>query len=375
MGIACLGRGLFRTSSEKSKPPMNYLTIKKLPTPDELNRRMPLSNRARRLVGENRQAIARIIEGQDARMLVVVGPCSAWPKPAVLQYAERLKALDEHVKDALNIVMRVYVQKPRTTGGWMGPIHQPDPLMPADLEIGAWYAREMMVQIAEMGLPIANEVLFTHHTAAFLEPLSWAVIGARSAEDQEHRMFASALGCPVGLKHPTSGSLSIGVNSVLVAQQPHIAAFDGCEVQTHGNAHAHLVLRGSREGGPNYGVDHLKQVQLLIHHAGICHPAVIVDASHDNALIDGQRRYEQQIEVVRQVMCAMVAHPDLKLLVKGFMLESFLKPGAQRICPQNSVAIDLEGLSITDPCLGWDQTESLLFEMAQSWRRLHECVD
>ncbi|MEK9177002.1 MAG: 3-deoxy-7-phosphoheptulonate synthase, partial [Patescibacteria group bacterium] len=214
---------------------MNITVVRKLPPVEEIIQEFPLSDKAFELVNDSRREVKDIIEGKDKRFLVVVGPCSAWPKEAVFDYAKKLKLLEPKVKDALKIVMRVYIQKPRTTKGWTGPVNQPDPLGKGDVGAGIRYCREMMVRVIGAGLPIADEALFTHNAKGFLELLSWVAVGARSAEDQEHRVFASALDCAVGLKNPTSGSIEIGVNSVVAAQHPHTAVLDGHEVRTHGN--------------------------------------------------------------------------------------------------------------------------------------------
>lgn len=184
--------------------------------------------------------------------------------------------------------MRVYIQKPRTTKGWVGAVNQPDPFKYPDIETGMQYAREMMVKVVEMGLPIADEALFTQNSKGFLELLSWVAIGARSTEDQEHRIFASALKCAVGMKNPTHGSLKIGVNSIVAAQHSHIAALDGFEVQTMGNPHAHLVLRGSNHG-PNYAESYIEEAKRYMDEQQIKNPSIIVDTSHDNCLVNGKK--------------------------------------------------------------------------------------
>src|SRR3989344_2076509 len=185
---------------------MNVTIIKKIPTVEEIIRRHPLSSRGEKNVG------------RDNRLLFIVGPCSAWPDTAVLEYAKRLKKLSDELKDKLKIVMRVYIQKPRTIKGWMGPVNQPDPHKPPDIGAGIEYCRELMVKIVEMGLPIADEALFTHNSKGFAELLSWIAIGARSVEDQEHRIFASGLKCPVGMKNSTSGSIEVAINGIVSAQ-------------------------------------------------------------------------------------------------------------------------------------------------------------
>ena len=343
---------------------MNYAIIKKLPSNDEIIRTMPLSNKGYQKIAQDREEVKAILEGSDSRLLMIVGPCSAWPKEAVLQYAEKLFILNQRIKDKIKIVMRLYIQKPRTTKGWTGPVNQPDPLAYPDIAAGIRYTKEMMIKVIEMGLPIADEALFTHNASGFLELLSWVAIGARSAEDQEHRIFASAIDCAVGLKNPTYGSLGVAVNSVMAAQYRHVAAFDGYEVQTNGNAHAHLVLRGSSQDGSNYSIAHLETIQKLMEVNQIKNPAVMIDASHDNCIVNGKKDPSQQPQVSWDVMKSLVERPDLKKLVKGFMVESFLKEGAQKIEGKSHLDIDMQGLSITDPCLSWERTERLLLDLA-----------
>jgi 3-deoxy-7-phosphoheptulonate synthase len=215
-----------------------------------------------------------------------------------------------------------------------------------------------------MGLPIADEALFTHNEKGFLELLAWVAIGARSAEDQEHRIFASATDCAVGLKNPTHGSLVVGVNSIVAAQSPHVAVFDGYEVQTFGNSHAHLVLRGSNFE-PNYSVAHLEEVKQHMEKQKIQNPAIIIDASHDNCLVNGKKDHRLQPSIIFSVLDSIEDRPALKKLVKGFMVESFIKEGNQIVDSEKPEQLDLSGLSITDPCLSWEQTEVLLEKLAE----------
>lgn len=343
---------------------MNFTIVRKLPPVEEIIQQFPLSERGQRRVMQDADEVKNILSGRDQRLLVIVGPCSAWPKQAVWDYAERLVKLNEKVKNKLKLVMRVYIQKPRTTKGWLGPVNQPDPFEEADIAKGVKYTREMMVNIVELGLPIADEALFTHNAKGFLELLSWVAIGARSSEDQEHRIFASAIDCAVGIKNPTQGGVEIGVNSIVAAQYPHVAVFDGNEVQTHGNPFAHLVLRGGN-GFPNYSNNHLKEALLHLTKHRIKNPSVIVDCSHDNCIVDGKKQPGRQGEIALEVLKNVKNEPHLKALVKGFMIESFLKPGSQKLDPKNPEALDKGGLSITDPCLGWDETEKLLVEIAK----------
>lgn len=340
---------------------MNYTVLKKLPTLQEMIADYPLSDKFRQQIQRDRQEIKNILNGNDKRLLMIVGPCSAWPKHAVLEYAEKLLALNEEVKHALKLVMRVYIQKPRTIKGWMGPSYQPNPFGPPNVLEGIRYTREMMVKIVEMGLPIADEALFTHNYSGFLELLSWVAIGARSAEDQEHRIFASILDCPVGVKNPTHGSLSISVNSIVAAQAKHVTFFEGDEIETHGNPYAHLVLRGSYYE-PNYSISHLSEVKKYMDKHTIQNKAIIIDASHDNCLMNGKKAYQMQGEIIFNILEEVKKYPELCQIMKGFMLESFIKEGNQ---PMNADIVDLGGLSITDPCLGWNDTQKFLIALTK----------
>ena len=343
---------------------MNLSIIRQLPSTEEIIQAFPLSETAYEKVARDKQEVKDILAGKDNRMLVIVGPCSAWPHKATLEYAEKLRKIEEKLRDKLKLIMRVYIQKPRTHKGWTGPVTQPDPFAPADIVEGIRYARSLMVKIIEMGLPIADEAVFTHNAKGFIELLSWVAIGARSTEDQEHRIFASAIECPVGMKNPTSGSLEIGVNSIIAAQHGHTAVFHGAQVETHGNPYAHLVLRGGLDR-PNYHVEDIYKAKKYLEAAKVTNPAIIVDASHDNCKIDGAKDPLQQINVAQELLGALKLYPDLRKYVKGFMFESFLKEGCQKLEKLTAETVDREGLSITDPCLSWEQTEQLLQTIAE----------
>ncbi|MAB79842.1 MAG: 3-deoxy-7-phosphoheptulonate synthase [Planctomycetes bacterium] len=348
---------------------MNFLrNIKSLPTAEELIRDIPLSQEGYARILRDRREVRDILAGRDPRMLVIVGPCSAWPDTAFLEYARRLRGIQGEVSDALKIVLRTYIQKPRTAKGWTGPVNQPDPFSAPDIREGMRYSRSMMVEAIEMGLAIADEALFTHNAKGFLELLSWVAIGARSSEDQEHRIWASAIGAPVGLKNPTSGCIPIGVNSVCAAQSSHIAVFDGFQVETSGNPYAHLVLRGGGHG-PNYHLRHLYRARGHMWELGVENPAILIDASHDNSRVNGKKSPEVQIDVVREVFGNLREHPELQPFVRGFLLESFLKPGSQSLTEVDADTVDRSGLSITDPCLGWERTMGVLYSIA---RRVEE---
>ena len=341
---------------------MTYKIIKKLPTGDEIINQLPLSDAGYRNIDIHKKELRDILSGVDDRLIIIVGPCSAWPYDAVIRYADKLLELNERIKDKIKLVMRTYIQKPRTIKGWTGPANQPDPLNPPDIEKGMYYSRKLMVSVVEKNLPIADEALFTHNARGFIELLSWVAIGARSSEDQEHRVFASSIDCPVGIKNPTSGAIKTGVNGIIAAQHPHFAVFDGYEVETDGNEFAHLVLRGGN-GRPNYSLENLEQAMESLKIGEVKNPAVIVDVSHDNCLINGVKHFEKQGDIVFEVLRILDENPHLQGLVKGFMMESFLKSGRQNV--EAGQSIDMDGLSITDPCLGWDETEQLLLKFAE----------
>lgn len=342
---------------------MNITIVKKLPSAEQIIKSCPLSEKAYASIRNHKEEIKKIISGQDQRMLVIVGPCSAWPYAAVLDYANRLKKLNEKVQGRLKLILRVYIQKPRTAKGWTGPVNQPDPFRAPDIEEGIQYARSLMVKISEIGLPIADEAVFINNAPYFIDLLSWVAIGARSSENQEHRIFASALDCSVGMKNPTSGAIDIGINSIIAAQQNHTAIFHGQQIETRGNPYAHLVLRGGTER-TNYHTEDLYTAKKYFEKQHIANPAIVIDASHDNCKIDRKKDPLQQINVIHEVLNSLRLYPDLRRFVKGFMIESFLKTGSQK--PENFMAdtIDKSGLSITDPCLGFEQTQKLVMEIA-----------
>src|SRR3989338_1291227 len=344
---------------------LNYRVIKKLPPIESIIEKFPLSKEAETRVEKDRAEVHDIVAGRDERLLLIVGPCSAWPQEAVVEYAKRLKKLADEVRDKIKIVMRVYIQKPRTIKGWLGPVNQPDPYAAPDIEKGAHYCREMMVNVVELGVGIADEAVFTHNAKGFAELLSWMAIGARSVEDQEHRIFASGSFCAVGMKNGTTGSIEVAVNGIVAAQHGHHAVYDGAQVETKGNPYAHLVLRGGL-GGPNYGVDDLMRADALMKKHKVKNPAIIVDASHDNSKVGGTKVPTQQAMVVREVLAVRNVNPVIRKVVKGFMVESFVKEGSQKMESLTRETIDRDGLSITDPCLGWENTESLIRDMAKN---------
>lgn len=342
---------------------MNITIIKKIPTAEEIIHMFPLSEKGHEQIVKDRQEVRDILSGKDKRLLFIVGPCSAWPFDAALEYATKLKKLSDEVSGKIKIVMRVYIQKPRTIKGWIGPVNQPDPFVPPDIAAGIVYSRSLMVKIIEMGLPISDEALFTHNIKGFTELMSWVAIGARSVEDQEHREFASALECPVGMKNGTTGSIAIAVNGVEAAQDKHTMVFNGYQVETNGNPYAHLVLRG-KITGPNYGAEYLHEAAALFAKNKVQNPAVLIDASHDNCLINGVKDCTLQPMVIKETLAAMSVNPELKKLVKGFMAESFIQEGNQKLAGVTAETVNRAGLSVTDPCLSWEDTEELIHDMA-----------
>ena len=330
---------------------------------ENMNEDLKPSPEAVERVERDRQEIRDILDGRNDRLLVIVGPCSAWPVDVVLEYAKRLKGLSDEVSDRLKLVMRVYTQKPRTVDGWNGLLVQPDPFARPDMNEGLRQAADLMEQIVRLGLPVADEALFLEPSRILSEWLSWTAIGARSSEDQEHRAYASGIGIPVGVKHPTSGSIPIGVNGVVAARSPLFSPLFATDAFTSGNPDAHLVLRGG-SAGPNYSTKHILEAGRLMKEKGIESPSIIVDASHDNAKVDGTKDPERQIDVVREVFDTIDQNADVKRLVRGFMLESFLKSGNQDIKQLDPASVDRDGCSITDPCLSWEETEALLRDMA-----------
>lgn len=337
---------------------------RKLMTMEQAREKISLSEVHKSQILRDRKEIKDIIESKDNRLLVIVGPCSAWPEEAVRVYAEQLAELAKLYKNDIKVVMRVYTQKPRTTVGWAGVALQPDPFGQPDVNAGIVYVRKMMREIVELGLPIADEILFTNLFESRLDMLSWAAIGARSSEDQEHRAFASDTEFAVGIKNPTSGNIKIGVNGVVSAQSEHVYVRRCNQVISNGNEHAHLVLRGGIEGS-NYSTQHLKQVIKLYKEHNIQNPSIIVDASHDNTRIDDSKDYTRQSRAVNAVLRSCERNDDVKKVMKGFLIESFIKGGSQDLDQMDKEKIDLGGLSVTDACIGINETRALMERIVQ----------
>ena len=341
---------------------MSFDYIQKLPTPEEIRSEFPLSRELTSLKKERDAMISDVFTGKSDKFLVVVGPCSADNEDAVCDYVSRLGKLNDKVKDKLILIPRIYTNKPRTTGdGYKGITSQPDPEGKTDFRAGLVAMRHMQIRaIEESGLTAADEMLYPENWGYIADILSYVAIGARSVEDQEHRMTASGFDVPAGMKNPTSGTLSVMLNSVYAAQQPHTFVYRGYEVSTNGNPLAHCVLRGSSnkhgQSLPNYHYEDLSLLLKLYEQREIINPAAIIDANHNNS----GKQFKEQIRIVKEVLHSRNLNPDIKNLVKGVMIESYIEEGCQKI------GEGIYGKSITDPCLGWEDTERLLLEIAET---------
>ena len=310
---------------------------------------------------ERDEEIKKIITGESDKLLVIVGPCSADNEEAVVDYVSRLVKVQEKTKDRLVIVPRVYTNKPRTTGeGYMGMIHQPDPEKKPDMLEGILAIRHMHMRVLqETGFSTADEMLYPENLRYLSDIMSYIAVGARSVENQFHRLVASGCDVPVGLKNPTSGDLTVMLNSVVAAQVPHDFIFRGWEVQCPGNPLSHTILRGAvnKHGQtiPNYHYEDLRLLYELYMKRNLKNPACIVDTNHSNS----GKQYMEQIRIAKEVLHSRRHSDDIKNLVKGLMIESYIEPGNQKIGEH------CYGKSITDPCLGWDDTERLLYDIAE----------
>lgn len=335
--------------------------IRRLPTPQELMEQFPIDDRVKKIKVERDKAIADIMTGKDNRFLLVIGPCSADNEEAVLDYVHRLMPVQEQVKDKIFIVPRLYTSKPRTIGiGYKGMLHQPDPEGKEDMLGGIIAIREMNARVVrETGFTCAEEILYPEIYRYLSDLLSYAAVGARSVEDQFHRMIASGIGIPVGMKNPTSGDISVMLNSIEAAQHSQEFLFRGWEVRTTGNPLAHAILRGYVDSFgnsmPNYHYENLCSLYEAYHKRNLANPAVIVDANHANS----GKKYLEQIRIAKDVVNSCRVSSDIRSLVKGLMIESYIEDGNQKISEGTY------GKSITDPCLGWEKTQQLIFDLAE----------
>ena len=340
---------------------MSFEYIQKLPTPDEIRDRFPLTKELAAIKAERDKLISDVFTGKSDKFLVIIGPCSADNEDSVCEYVTRLGKVNEKVNDKLILIPRIYTNKPRTTGeGYKGITSQPDPEGKTDFHAGLIAMRHMQLKaIEESGLTAADELLYPENWGYVADILSYVAIGARSVEDQAHRMTASGFDVPAGMKNPTSGTLSVMLNSVYAAQQEHCFVYRGYEVKTNGNPLAHCVLRGSSnkhgQSIPNYHYEDLSLLLQLYNQREIINPAAIIDCNHNNS----NKKFMEQIRIAKEVLHSRSLNPDIRSLVKGVMIESYLEEGSQKI------GEGVYGKSITDPCLGWEKTEKLIYELAE----------
>lgn len=340
---------------------MNMLFKRRLPAPQDVIKMYPLSAELASRKNANDKEIRGVLEGKNKKFLLIIGPCSADREDAVLEYATRLRAVQEKVSDKLILVPRIYTNKPRTTGaGYKGMLHQSDPHRAPDMFRGLISIRRLHIRcLEETGFSGADEMLYPENHRYLTDILSYVAVGARSAENQQHRLTASGLDVPVGFKNPTSGDLSVMLNAVTAAQSPHDFSYGGFEVQSTGNPLAHAILRGSvnRFGTnlPNYHYEDLTELSDLYENSSLQNPAVIVDANHSNS----GKRYEEQPRIAKEILHSMKHNAGVARLVKGVMIESYLQDGCQKITES------VYGKSITDPCLGWEKSERLIYEIAE----------
>ena len=341
---------------------MSFKFVKQLPTPDEVKEQITVSEKLKKVKAARDIMIQDIFTGKSDKFLVIVGPCSADNEESVCEYTNRLARLQEKVEERLVLVPRIYTNKPRTTGeGYKGMLHQPDPEAKPDVLAGILAIRNMHLRsLAETGLSSADEMLYPDNWHYLSDLLSYVAIGARSVENQEHRLMVSGLEIPAGMKNPTSGDFSVMMNSVIAAQAGHDFISRGWEVATTGNPLTHTILRGavSKHGNtiPNYHYEDLQRLLDMYNEKNLANPAAIIDANHSNS----GKKYKEQIRIVKEVLHSRLVSPDIRNLVKGVMIESYLVEGNQKIGPNH-----IYGKSITDPCLGWEDTEKLIYTIAE----------
>ncbi len=337
---------------------MDFLT--KLPTALEVKEQYPLENVHTEVVKTRNQEIEAVFSGKSDKFLLIIGPCSADQDDSVLDYISRLRTVQDKVADKILIIPRIYTNKPRTTGdGYKGMLHQPNPTEEPDMLKGIVAIRKLhMKAVKETGFTCADEMLYPENHRYLSDLLGYVAIGARSVENQQHRLTASGIKIPVGMKNPTSGDISVMMNSITAAQHSHTYIYRGWEVKTHGNPYAHAILRGyvNKHGQslPNYHYEDLLHLYEIYAESGLANPAIIVDANHANS---GKKPLEQ-VRISKEILHSMRHNSGISKMVKGLMIESYIEDGAQKIgeC--------IYGKSITDPCLGWEKTERLILDIA-----------
>ncbi|MBR2891125.1 MAG: 3-deoxy-7-phosphoheptulonate synthase [Bacilli bacterium] len=344
---------------------MNMNFLRKLPTPQEIKNLYPLSEELELLKKQNDEEIKKVFKNELDKFILVIGPCSADREDAVIDYIKRLRVVQEQVKDEIIIIPRIYTNKPRTTGaGYKGMLHQPNPLQSPDMLKGLIAIRKMhMRALKETGFSCADEMLYPENHRYLSDLLSYVAIGARSVEDQQHRLTASGLDIPVGMKNPTSGDLSVMMNAIYAAQHSHTFIYRGWEVVSSGNEYTHAILRGYVDklgrSHPNYHYEELVALADAYNQSELKNPAVIVDTNHSNS----NKKWDQQVRIAKEVLYSTFENESIYKLVKGLMIESYIEDGCQKANEE------VYGKSITDPCLGWDKTEQLIYDIADLRRK------
>ena len=340
---------------------MNMNFKRKLPIPQEIKAQYPITSELEAIKEKRDAEIRAIFEGRDDRFVLIIGPCSADHDDSVIDYISRLRAVQEKVADKIYIIPRIYTNKPRTTGdGYKGMLHQPDPHKGSDMLGGLVAIRNLHIRaIRETGFTCADEMLYPENYRYLSDLLSYVAIGARSVENQNHRLTASGLDIPVGVKNPTAGDITVMMNSITAAQHSHTFIYRGWEVESLGNPLAHAILRGyvNKHGQsmPNYHYEDLIHLSEVYGKSGLANPAVIVDTNHANS----GKKWMEQPRIAKEVLHVCRHSDDVKKLVRGLMIESYIEDGSQK--PEESVY----GKSITDPCLGWEKTERLIYDLAE----------
>ena len=334
---------------------------RKLPIPKKVKQEFPLTEKMLQVKTERDANIKAVFEGNADKFLLIIGPCSADHREPVMEYLSRLRKVADQVEDKMIIIPRIYTNKPRTTGqGYKGMLHQPDPDAKPDMYKGIISIRQLhMAALQDFDFTCADEMLYPENYRYLSDLLAYVAVGARSVENQQHRLTASGIEVPVGMKNPTGGDMSVMMNSIVAAQSSHTFLYRGWEVTTDGNPYAHSILRGyldfAGRSTSNYHYEDLLRVRELYEKSGLLNPSVIVDTNHNNS----GKQYLEQIRIAKDVVHSRNQNPDIKNLVKGLMIESYLEDGSQGVHDHTF------GKSITDPCLGWEKTEQLIFDLAE----------
>lgn len=340
---------------------MNLEFYRKLPVPQQVKAHYPVSPEMEKVKLARQQEIKDIFTGKSDKFLLIIGPCSADHREPVLDYISRLRRVQDKVADKIFIVPRIYTNKPRTTGeGYKGMLHQPDPDEKPDMLKGIVAIRELhMSALQDYGFTCADEMLYPENHRYLSDLLAYVAVGARSVENQQHRLTASGLDIPVGMKNPTGGDFGVMMNSVKAAQSSHTFIYRGWEAKSAGNPFAHAILRGyidfAGKSVPNYHYEDLLKLYDLYAASGLANPSVIIDTNHANS----GKKYLEQVRIAKDVVHSRRCNDDIRSLVKGLMIESYIEDGAQNSCEH------IYGKSITDPCLGWEKTERLIYDLAE----------